>query len=409
MTGSGTAPNPERASAWTESQVREELAPELEVIRLLGKGSMASVFLARDTVLTRLVAVKVLSPLVADDPTARVRFAREAQSAARISHPHVASVFSVGELSNDVPYIVMEYVHGRTLAEHVQATGRQDAAEVKRIFREVASALAAAHEKRVVHRDVRPANVLFEEESGKTLLTDFGLVALLATDEQWVDNLTKTGEIVGHPNYMSPEQLAGQPVTEESDVYALGMLGYELLTARPGSLGVDHPTAARLWSNRTRISELRGDVDTGLEELIYRCLADKPTHRPTATDVAHELVSAAPAESGSTAVVETVDTETVRGLFAEMRKRNVPGFVGAFVAAGAILIGTAEGLTSNGYIPRIAFPLALVFFVVGLPATAVVAWFHGERGPQRASLAEVWLLSGLMFIWIVASLMILMI
>ena len=125
MTGSGTAPNPERASAWTESQVREELAPELEVIRLLGKGSMASVFLARDTVLTRLVAVKVLSPLVADDPTARVRFAREAQSAARISHPHVASVFSVGELSNDVPYIVMEYVHGRTLAEQIgnHATG----------------------------------------------------------------------------------------------------------------------------------------------------------------------------------------------------------------------------------------------------------------------------------------------
>ena len=275
---------------WTEDQLNADLAPALEILRPLGRGSFSNDFVAREAALKRLVTIKVLRREFADEPKARLRFEREAQSAARISHNHVATVFWVGQLCDEVPYIVQEYVRGRTLAEHLAAHGPVPTPEVRRILCEVASGLAAAHEKRVIHRDVTPSNIMIEEQTGRALITDFGLAATVPTGAESPERITETGEIIGNPIYLSPEQLAGDPVTEEADVYSLGILAYELLAYQPRSAQVGQVTTmAQLWGTSTEISELRDDVDADFEELVSRCLSEKPGHRPSAADVAQAL------------------------------------------------------------------------------------------------------------------------
>ena len=157
--------------------VRDELAPELTVLRPLGRGSVASVYLAHDPALDRQVAVKVILPKYGADETARRRFEREARAVARIRHPNVTAILGLGRLSDGLPYFTMDYVDGRNLEDTLAATEQMPLDEAKEILRQLAAGLAAAHAQQIVHRDVKPANVLRETATGRVVLTDFGLAA----------------------------------------------------------------------------------------------------------------------------------------------------------------------------------------------------------------------------------------
>jgi DNA-binding SARP family transcriptional activator len=397
---SASGPTPrlaETTGGWSEAQLAQELAPELELVRILGEGSMAVVYLAREPGLRRLVAVKVLRPDLARDMTARLRFEREAQSAARISHPHVATIHSVGALSSGTPYIVMEYIHGRTLAEHRAALGILEMDDLRRILLEVASALAAAHAQRIAHRDVRPENVLIEEPSGRAVLTDFGLAAMLATGEDPGPRLTKTGEIVGNPVYLSPEQLTGDLVTEQADIYSLGMLAFDVATSargREGSL-----TLAQLRARGARIASVREDADPEIDGLVARCLAAHAEERPTAAEVVAELRAISSPE-GSEA-----STSQAGGL-QELVERRVPHWLGAYLGASILFYEAMSQLVDSEALPATAWFVVLPFLVCGLLVTTVIAWFHGKKGPQGIPAQEIWILAGIVLVWVVSTVLV---
>ena len=214
------------------TQLQGELAPDFQIVRLLGEGSMANVYLAREQELQRMVAIKVMKAELAGDETARKRFEREARSAAKIHHHNVTAVYRVGSLEDETPFIVMEHIEGRNLSDALQAEGAMDIEQACNVLGQLASALAAAHENGIVHRDVRPANVVRERDSDRVVLTDFGIAGILDTGADSVTRLTQQGQLLGDPRYMSPEQLLGDPLTDESDVYSLGILGYEILTLK---------------------------------------------------------------------------------------------------------------------------------------------------------------------------------
>jgi class 3 adenylate cyclase/tRNA A-37 threonylcarbamoyl transferase component Bud32 len=269
-----------------EQRVRDELGSALQVQRVLGRGAMATVFLARETALGRLVALKVLSPEVARDQTARLRFEREGRAVASILHPNVVAVYHVDRLSDGVPFLVLQYVRGVSLEERLLARGPLEVPEVRRILTDVASALAAAHQKGIIHRDVRAANVLCDEETGRFLLTDFGLAYVVTAGAADARRLTATGFIVGDTRRISPEQLAGDPLSDRADIYSFGVLAFELLTGTLPFLPADGvPTRAR----KRDLCDLRPDVDAELGDLVQRCLADTPAHRPPACDLARAL------------------------------------------------------------------------------------------------------------------------
>jgi serine/threonine protein kinase len=396
----GDTPIPGRGDE-LEKLLRDELAPELEVVRCLGRGSMAYVYLAREQLLKRMVAVKVLSPKLARDERARLRFEREAQAVAALSHPNIVSVHRVGRLSNDLPYFVMQYVKGKTMDERLQAEGPLPVSEARNAVVEVASALAAAHQKGIVHRDVRPDNVLYEADSKRALLTDFGIVAILASAESGqAARLTRTGELVGDPAHMSPEQLSGHDVTELSDVYALGLLGYELLTGR-GPYDVKSRRdviTAHMQGEPRRLSELRGDVESDLEDVLKRCLAKEPEHRPSAADVARRL--AAP---GEVTPMPPLKGPVDVGVIASLKERRLPQIMIAFGAVAWGVLSVFEQLADRDVLPEVAYRLALVAVVTAFPAVLTGAWFHGKKGRQKFEPIEYWVFGGLALIWLVVT------
>ncbi|MFQ5889162.1 MAG: protein kinase [Gemmatimonadota bacterium] len=285
--GSGTG----KVGPELDARLKEEVAPGLHLLRRLGRSSTSLVYLARDPALKRLVAIKVLSPLIAQNPKARFRFEREAQAAAGIVHRNVVTIHQVGTLSDGIPYLVMQYVKGRSLADRLRAEGRLEQREVKSILADVADALAAAHRRRIVHRDVKPSNVLYEEETGQVYLTDFGIAAILASGEDEPRRVTTAGHVIADMRYVSPEQLQGEELTERADIYSLGVLGFELLTSESpyGVSAARDLAAAHLRSQPRRLSEIREDADAELEDLLTRCLAKNPAYRPSAVDVVRRL------------------------------------------------------------------------------------------------------------------------
>ncbi|UCC81794.1 MAG: serine/threonine protein kinase [Gemmatimonadota bacterium] len=384
-----------------ESLIKDELAPELEVVRRLGRGSMASVYLAREQQLKRLVAIKVLSPKLARDERARLRFEREAQAVAALSHPNIVAVHRVGRLSNDLPYFVMQYVKGRTMEERLQAEGPLPVGDARNAIIQVASALAAAHQKGIVHRDVRPENVLYEADSGRALLTDFGIVAILASAESGqAARLTRTGELVGDPAHMSPEQLSGHDITEFSDVYALGLLGYELVTGRGpyDTKSRREVITAHMQGEPRRLSELRGDVESDLEDVLMRCLAKEPEHRPRAADVARRLTA-----PGEVTPMPPLKVPAEEGVMASIKERRLPQIMIAFGAVAWGVLGVFDQLADREVLPELAYRLALVAVVTGFPAVLTGAWFHGKKGRQKFEPVEYWVFGGLALIWLVVS------
>src|SRR5881394_341236 len=202
------------------------LAGRYSLERELGRGGMGVVYLAREVRLDRLVAIKLLPPARASDAKLRERFLREARTAAKLSHPHIIPIFTVDEVGEFV-FFAMAYVAGETLTERVVRRGPLAPSEAARVLREIAWALAYAHSQGLVHRDVKPDNIMLEETSGRALVADFGIAGLVR-GAAGLDG----GEVIGTPEFMSPEQALGEHVDGRSDLYALGVVGYFALSGK---------------------------------------------------------------------------------------------------------------------------------------------------------------------------------
>jgi serine/threonine protein kinase len=379
--------------------LQEALGTDFEILQKLGRGSMAAVFLAREKALGRLVAVKVLLPGRARDETARKRFEREAKASASLVHPNVVQVYRLGRLRDETPYLVMRFVKGRTIEERLAAEGRLPKDLARQVLHDVASALAAAHAQGIVHRDVRPANVLWDEERQDAVLSDFGIAAILATSGEESTRLTKTGQMVGDPRYLSPEQLRDEDLTELSDMYAFGILGYELYTGE-GPYEAKTNTqwiTAHLSAQPRDLERLRPDVEPGVAALLKRCLNREPNHRPSAVIAAKTL------QTQSSGGLTPADV-TYTTFWDELKRRRFPQFVGSALVVGAGVVGFASEVVVGQFeAPEVLRPLSVPLAVGGVLAAIVLTWFHGERGAQRSSSVEWILLSVIGFIWIAAT------
>ncbi len=198
-----------------------------EILRELGRGGMGVVYKAHEQSLQRIVALKVLSPALAEDPVFVKRFMREARAAARLDHPNIVTVYAVGE-HNGAYYIAMQYVKGQSVAERIREEGQLDVNEAFQIAREVAEALANAHGQSIVHRDIKPQNIMLDQ-AGRAKVMDFGLAKLLEANS----DLTMKGDRIGTPMYMAPEQIRGKKVDTRADIYALGVVLYQMLAGSP--------------------------------------------------------------------------------------------------------------------------------------------------------------------------------
>lgn len=357
------------------------LAPDLEVLRPLGTGSSANVYLAREPALQRLVAVKVLRPDVAADTVARQRFEREAQSAARISHANVTAIYRVGRLPGDVPYMVMEYIDGRTVREIVESGTTFDYGYARALLAAVASALAAAHDRGIVHRDVRPGNVFVENRTARAVLGDFGIAALLESGSASSARLTAAGIRLGETRYMSPEQIRGESVTEQSDMYAFGTLAYEVLTGRGPyeASGEAQMIRAHLEAEPLHLRELRPDVDAATALLIENCLAKEPNRRPRAEQLARSLLAVPAAVGSGGRAVPQEDEGPITQLLGELRRRRVYRVLVGYGAFALALFGVVEGIDQAFPLSPLANQLLVVSTLAGFPLALVLSWVYDVR------------------------------
>ena len=256
----------------------------------IGRGGMSVVYRARDLRLNRPVAIKVLPPELAYDPAIRTRFTREAQTSAQLSHAHIVPIFDVGE-RDGIAYFVMALITGGNLAALLAREPRQPIDEVRRLLCQIADALAYAHLRGVIHRDIKPDNILLDGDSGRAMVTDFGIARAIEAGSR----LTVTGLAVGTPTYMSPEQAVGERELDgRSDVYSLGVLAYQMLTGRvPFTGGNTMALLLKHVNERPRsIAELRPETPRALREAIERALMKAPEDRwPTAASLRDALIS----------------------------------------------------------------------------------------------------------------------
>jgi serine/threonine-protein kinase len=251
----------------------------------IGRGGMGVVFSARDERLKRGVAVKVLPPELAFREEIRLRFLREAETAARLSHPHIVPIHSVGEGPDGLVYFVMAFVDGEPLGAKLKRRGRLPPEEARRIMQETADALGAAHALGIIHRDVKPDNILLEGSRGRVVVTDFGIAKALSSTTGGA-TLTATGVAIGTPHYMSPEQAAGdREIDGRSDIYSLGVVAYQMLV---GELPFQAPTVPGILMKHITelaplITDKRPEVPEDLAACVMRSLEKDPEDRwPTA-------------------------------------------------------------------------------------------------------------------------------
>ena len=319
------------------------------VERPLGQGGFAVVFLVRDLTLKRPLAVKVLSPDMITSTTVLDRFKREAETVAGLSHPNIVPLYFMGQ-REDLIYLAMQCVDGGSIADRIEREGRLPVDDAVRVACEIASALAHAHKRGVVHRDIKPANVLVDADSGRSLVTDFGIARTADAT-----SLTATGMMLGTPAYLSPEQVTGEPVDHRVDLYALGVMTYEMLAGR---LPFEGPTPQAAMMKRLAgppepLATVRADVPPHVADAVARMLDPDPAARP---DTAMEVIRALQGELTTTGGRRTRTFPVPSGATRRLR--------GAYVAGGAILlmavgwmIVTARGRTANA-IEKAAVPAA---------------------------------------------------
>ena len=279
------------------SALAHALHGQLHVRGEIGRGGMGVVYLALDVPLDRLVALKVLPPTLAADPVTRERFVREARTAARLAHPNIVPVYRA-DAAGGTAFFAMAYVDGESLADRLRERGALPPADAVPVLRDAAYALAYAHARGVVHRDVKPENILLERATRRTLVTDFGIARHAdgpSADADPATRLTQDGHVLGTLHYMSPEQVSGAPLDGRSDLYALGVVAYQALSGRLPFEGL--PAMAVLVAHATRpappLRTVAPDVPAALAEVVDRCLAKAPEARyATGEALADALVDA---------------------------------------------------------------------------------------------------------------------
>jgi len=331
--------------------VGETIAGRYEVEELVGHGGMSSVYKARDALLERHVALKILHEQYSNDEDFVERFKREARSVAQLQHPNIVTVIDRGE-EDGRQFIVFEYVEGENLKEHVVRKGRLDVREALEIADEVARGLAFAHGQGLIHRDVKPQNVLLNGD-GRAKVTDFGIARTLD-----VDGMTQTGTILGTSNYIAPEQASGQPVDAHSDVYALGAVLYELLAGEVPFPGESFVAVAmkHMHEPAPNLLDVRRDVPLRVAAAVDRALEKDPEQRfPTMDAFAAELEACLAELDQEPDGDKTMVIPSARR--AAHRRKQVsrwPIVIGllAALAIAAIVIGLiAAGGTNNGGAP----------------------------------------------------------
>ncbi|HVF40284.1 MAG TPA: serine/threonine-protein kinase [Gemmatimonadaceae bacterium] len=357
-------------------RVRKALEGEYDVERELVGGGMARVFIARDIGLDRTVVVKVLPPDLAAGVSAE-RFRREIMTVSQLQHPHIVPILRAGEFEG-IPYFVMPYIEGESLATVLAAGSTLPVALTVRILKDVARALAFAHQRGIVHRDIKPGNILLS--AGSATVTDFGVSKALSSarrssgDKGDNANLTNTGMSLGTLLYMAPEQAAGDPnVDGRADLYSLGATAYQMLTGSApfANLSPRAMLAARLTKRPPAISKTRRDVPAALERLVMRCLATDPEDRPeSAASLVDDL------ENPNLAVTGEVFSGQIWSTMARRRKTVALAIVAVLtVAASGTYIGikTNPSAAAEGQTPGSPLPSTMTIAVLPFASTNVNA------------------------------------
>ena len=269
-------------------ELQEAVAGRYTLERELGRGGMGIVFLARDSALDRPVALKLLPPYLAAQPELRERFVQEARVVARLSHPNIVTVYAAEQLG-DLVYFAMAYVRGETLTQRVERAGPIPPAQATRMLQELAWGLGYAHANGVVHRDVKPDNILIEQASGRAMLADFGVAYAADASRQ-----TAAGQLIGTPHFVSPEQAYGSPLDGRSDLYSLGASAFYALTGRtlfdaPSPLAV---ITKHLNEVPPSLATVRPDLPRQLVRAVDRCLAKDPEQRFPSGEALAEALAA---------------------------------------------------------------------------------------------------------------------
>jgi serine/threonine-protein kinase len=315
------------------------LGEQLQLGPLLGQGGFAAVFRARDPFLERDVAIKVLDPSLAVDAALEEQFLHEARTIAAAEHPHIVPLYSA-DAKGGLLYLVMRLLPGQSLADRI-AINRLPAAEAARIALQCAQALAAAHAAGVVHRDIKPANILLDG-NGNATVTDFGIALVTSRPSREL-----AGSTTGTPHYMSPEQSLGEPVDGRSDVYALGVVLYEMLTGScpfPGRNATE-VIAKHISAPIPKVSESAPETPAALVRLVERMLAKDPAGRPTATELVKELTAASAPDALLTPRQVRRRRWKRRGIYVAIA---LAGAIPVIVIGVRILIGVMQFMMGGG-------------------------------------------------------------
>ena len=337
-------PDPLASAADDElrAHVQRALAAHYELDCEIGRGGMGIVYRAKDRRLKRQVAIKLLPPELAFRSEIKSRFLREAETAAQLSHPNIVPIYTVDEVEQLV-FFVMAYVSGDNLAKRLHERGVLTVDETRKILREVADALAYAHDRGVVHRDIKPDNILLDAITGRPMVTDFGIAR--AMDSTGDSRLTATGMAIGTPAYMSPEQAAGErEIDGRSDLYSLGILGYQMLTGEPPFAAGSTPAmlVKHISERPIPVEQRRADVPTDLARSVMMLLEKEPANRfPSAAALVAALdtreappsraPAPAPAASAPAAPMRQTYAPPAEGPYAPM-----PAMAGARPLAGMV-------------------------------------------------------------------------
>jgi serine/threonine-protein kinase len=312
--------------------------------QIVGRGGMATVYLAHDDDLERWVAVKVVREELVADAATRDRFLREARLAARLAHPNVVRVYDAGE-SDGRPFIVMEHVEGTTLAEERSSRGRLDPEAVIRIGQEVCAGLEHAHAAGLVHRDVKPQNLLLAAD-GTVKIADFGIAH--AIDQT---RMTLAGTVLGTAAYLAPEQARDGPIGPAADVYALGAVLYELLTGRPPHVARTLPelVARHALGQVVPPSRAVPGLVPELDQIVLACLQPDPAARPTPSELADALGSVLESDTSTVALdPPTVRLEPTRRRQERRRRRPLLLGLALLAAAAGVAMGAVAASSDGG-------------------------------------------------------------